>query len=80
MAHTAQVIHAAMGRMRHLLPRKPYVKVSGSIIAPPYRRWCGSEFKDDIFYLRSAEGEAYRLMNDLGQVSKAGQCVVDRVL
>ena len=71
MAHTANVIHETIGRIRHLLPRKQYVKVSGSIIAPPYRRWCGSEFKDDIFYLRSAEGEAYRLMNDLQCTNKS---------
>ena len=65
MLHTAQVIHEAVRRTRNLLPRKQYVKVSGSILAPPHRRWCGSEFKDDTFYLRSAEGEAHRLMNGL---------------
>jgi SAM-dependent methyltransferase len=65
VAHTAQVIHEALGRMRHLLPSKQYVKVPGSILAPPQSRWCGAEFKDDTFYVKSAEGEAHRLMNGL---------------
>ena len=65
MAHIAQVIHEALGRMRHLLPSKQYVKVPGSILAPPQSRWCGAEFKDDTFYVKSAEGEAHRLMNGL---------------
>lgn len=41
---------------------KEYVKVSGSIIPSSDRRWCGPEFKDDNFYLKSAEKEANRLI------------------
>jgi len=45
-----------------ILPRKEYIKVSGSIIPSPDLRWCGPEFKDDNYYLESAEGEANRLV------------------
>jgi SAM-dependent methyltransferase len=49
--------------VRKVLPEKEYVHVSGSTIASPDMRWCGPEFKDDDFYLKSAEGEANRLVN-----------------
>jgi len=49
--------------IKKILPRKEYVKVSGSIIPSPDRRWCGPEFKDDNFYLQSAEREANRLIS-----------------
>ena len=65
MASHASVIQKAIRRMRNLLPRKPYVQVAGSLLAPPERRWCDAEFKDDHFYLSSAEGEARRLMTRL---------------
>lgn len=45
------------------LLKPEFVKISGSIIPSPDRRWCGPEFKDDSFYLKSAEGEANRLVN-----------------
>ena len=45
---------------------KPYVEIKGSILPPPDRRWCGTEFKDDEFYLRSAEEEAMRLVKHFG--------------
>ncbi len=48
--------------IRKLLPKKGYVKISGSIIPSPDLRWCGPEFKDDHYYLKSAEGEADRLV------------------
>jgi SAM-dependent methyltransferase len=60
MTRKADIIHRAI---RKILPRKEYIKLSGSIIPSPDRRWCGPEFKDDDFYLRSAEGEANRLVN-----------------
>lgn len=47
---------------RKILPRQECVKVSGSIIPSRERRCCGPEFKDDSFYLESAEGEANRLV------------------
>ena len=47
-----------------ILPRMEYVKASGSIIPSPYIRWGGPEFKNDNFYLKSAEVEANRLIND----------------
>ncbi|UCG50865.1 MAG: class I SAM-dependent methyltransferase [Candidatus Latescibacterota bacterium] len=49
--------------IRKILPRNDYVEVSGSIIPPAKRRWCGAEFKNDNFYLKSAEGEANRLID-----------------
>ena len=49
--------------MTKILRSKKYVEVSGSIIPSKYRRYCGSEFKDDNFYLKSAEKEAKRLIN-----------------
>jgi cyclopropane fatty-acyl-phospholipid synthase-like methyltransferase len=60
MTGNANIIRRAI---RKILPRKEYVKVSGSIIPSPDRRYCGPEFKDDDFYLKSAEGEANRLIN-----------------
>jgi cyclopropane fatty-acyl-phospholipid synthase-like methyltransferase len=48
--------------IRKILPKKGYVKISGSIIPSPDLRWCGPEFKDDHYYLKSAEGEANRLV------------------
>jgi SAM-dependent methyltransferase len=58
--HKANIIRRAV---RKVIPRKKYVKMSGSIIPSPNRRWCGPEFKDDNFYLKSTEGEANRLIN-----------------
>ena len=52
--------------IKKILPIKKYVVVSGSIIPSRYSRCCGSEFKDDNFYLESAEKEANRL-NDYFQ-------------
>lgn len=48
---------------RTILPRQEYRKISGSIIPSPDKRWCGPEFKDDSFYLKSAEREATRLID-----------------
>ena len=49
-----------------LFKRKDYVKVDGSILVPPNKRWCGAEFKNNEFYLRSAEAEAIRIRDNLG--------------
>ncbi|MGD0962236.1 MAG: class I SAM-dependent methyltransferase [Methylomonas sp.] len=43
-------------------PKNDYVVVDGSIIPSPDKRWCGPEFKDDVFYIKSAEKEANRLV------------------
>lgn len=48
------------------LLKRDYVEVAGSIIPVPDRRWCGPEFKDDAFYLKSAEVEANRLIRHFG--------------
>jgi cyclopropane fatty-acyl-phospholipid synthase-like methyltransferase len=53
------------------MPRRDYVEVSGSIIPAPDRRWCGPEFKDDRFYLQSAEREAQRLVEHFQCTSSA---------
>jgi SAM-dependent methyltransferase len=37
------------------------VRFEGSVLPPAAMRWCGPEFKDDAYFLRSAEGEARRL-------------------
>lgn len=68
MSPVANVIRKAI---RKTLLRKEYVKVSGSIIPSPDRRGCGPEFRDDNFYLKSAEGEANRLMNHLQCTQKS---------
>lgn len=47
---------------RNLIPSQEYVSVSGSVIPAPDRRWCGQEFKNDAYYLKSAEGEAERIV------------------
>ena len=58
------MIRALLRRMiSRVQPRRNYVEVSGSILPAPDRRWCGPEFKDDDFYLRSAEREAQRLID-----------------
>jgi len=49
--------------IKKILPRKKYVEVSGSIIPSRYSRCCGSEFKDDNYYLESAEKESNRLID-----------------
>ena len=48
---------------RKLLGRKDFAHVDGSIIPAPDLRWCGAEFKDDSYYIKSAEGEAKRLID-----------------
>ena len=49
--------------IKKILPIKKYVEVSGSIIPSRYSRYCGSEFKDDNYYLESAEKESNRLID-----------------
>lgn len=51
---------------RRIVPRADHRVVDGSVLPPPELRWCGPEFRDDAFFLRSAEGEARRLMDRLG--------------
>jgi SAM-dependent methyltransferase len=46
---------------RRLLPGADHVRYRGCVLPPPEKRWCGPEFKDDAFLLRSAEAEAERL-------------------
>lgn len=46
---------------RRLLPGGGRVRYRGAVLPPPEKRWCGPEFKDDAFFLRSAEAEAERL-------------------
>jgi SAM-dependent methyltransferase len=60
---------------RRLVPRPDHVRVDGTVIPAPDRRWCGPEFKDDTYYLRSAEAEAERLTSRLGYT--AGSRVLD---
>ena len=50
--------------IKKILPITKYVEVSGSIIPSRYTRCCGAEFKDDNFYLESAEKEANRLIDN----------------
>ncbi len=50
-----------MSRYVHRAFSKEYVEYDGSIIPSPDGRWCGPEFKDDSYYIKSAESEATRL-------------------
>lgn len=68
MARIESTILKTIGKF---LPRKEYVELSGSIIPSPDRRWCGPEFKDDNFYIKSAEGEANRLINNFQCTQKS---------
>ncbi len=52
-----------------IYPEREYVKIDGSIIASPDRRYCGKEFKDDSYYIKSAEAEAKRLIENF-QISQ----------
>lgn len=47
---------------RVILPRKDHVVYSGTILPALNQRWCGPEFKDNSYYLQSAESEAQRLV------------------
>jgi SAM-dependent methyltransferase len=60
MQRIANLLRRALGKQT---PAPDHVQVSGSIIPSPDRRWCGPEFKDDNFYLTSAEREARRLID-----------------
>ncbi|MBF0196281.1 MAG: class I SAM-dependent methyltransferase [Planctomycetes bacterium] len=51
--------------LRKILFKKDYVKVDGSLIALPDRRWCGPDFKNDQYYLQSTENEVKRLIDNL---------------
>jgi SAM-dependent methyltransferase len=51
---------------RKLWPRSDYVLYQDSILPAPDMRWCGPKFKDDQFYVRSAENEAQRLVTHFG--------------
>ena len=44
--------------------KKDFIKVSDSIIPLPKARFCGSQFKNDKFFLKSAEIEANRLIDN----------------
>jgi SAM-dependent methyltransferase len=46
---------------RRLLSGAGSVRHHGSLLPPRAKRFCGPEFKDDAFFLRSAEAEARRL-------------------
>ncbi|HYJ78008.1 MAG TPA: hypothetical protein VEW03_00200, partial [Longimicrobiaceae bacterium] len=63
MIGTLRRVLRAAGR---LVPRADHRELDGSILPPPERRWCGPEFRDDAFFLRSAEAEARRLVERLG--------------
>jgi SAM-dependent methyltransferase len=59
---TVGMLYRTLGRLwRRLRPQADSVVSSGSVIPAPDRRWCGPEFKDDDFYIHSAECEAIRL-------------------
>ena len=46
--------------------RPDYVVFDGSRLPRPELRWCGHEFKDNAFYVHSAEVEAKRVLGLLG--------------
>jgi SAM-dependent methyltransferase len=58
---TGRVGGRILAAARRLIPGADRVRFGGSVLPPPEKRWCGPEFKDDAFFLRSAEGEAERL-------------------
>ena len=53
--------------IKHLItliyPRIEYVEVDGSVISSPGMRTGGKEFKDDMYYINSAENEAKKLID-----------------
>jgi SAM-dependent methyltransferase len=52
--------------IRSAFPISDHVEVDGSVIPSPDLRWCGPEFRDDAYFLDSAEGEARRLTMHFG--------------
>lgn len=55
-------------KLRNVLRRvgvfSDHVKFNGSTIPSPDKRWCGAKFRDDSYYLQSAENEARRLVEN----------------
>jgi SAM-dependent methyltransferase len=68
MICTAKIIRKII---KSIIPSQQYVKVSGSIIPSSGMRWCGTEFKDDNYFLASSESEANRLIKHFQCVSKS---------
>lgn len=54
-----------------ILPVKKYSIIDGSIIPKSNFRLCGQDFKDNSFYIKSAENEVDRLINHLGLNKKS---------
>jgi SAM-dependent methyltransferase len=59
----SRVANAVRKVTDHILPRKEYVEVSGSVIVAPHRRLSGLAFKDNDVYIQSSEREAHRLID-----------------
>jgi SAM-dependent methyltransferase len=55
-----------LGSVRRLLPRTDYVRFAGSVLPPRDMRSCGVEFRDDAFYLSSAESLAKSVRDRFG--------------
>ncbi|MDG5813847.1 class I SAM-dependent methyltransferase [Chitinispirillales bacterium ANBcel5] len=55
-----------LSKTKRLISKSDHITVSGSVIPSPDRRWCGPEFKNDEYYLKSSENEARRLVEVLG--------------
>ncbi len=51
---------------RVIFRSKDHVLFSDTVLPAPDMRWCGAEFKDNAFYLQSAEAEARRLIDHFG--------------
>jgi SAM-dependent methyltransferase len=56
-----RVMRGVGSALRRLRPGGGSVRYDGSVLPPAAQRWCGPEFKDDAYFLRSAEAEARRV-------------------
>jgi SAM-dependent methyltransferase len=60
------IINKTTKFVKKIFSRKDYIEISHSVIPAKHGRCCGVEFRNNEFYLKSAENEATRLVRNLG--------------
>lgn len=61
-----QIVKKLYRAIANLFPREDHQEYDGSIIPMPNMRWCGQAYKENSFYIESAEAEADRLISEFG--------------
>jgi cyclopropane fatty-acyl-phospholipid synthase-like methyltransferase len=60
------IVYKTSKLIKSILPKKDFVEVSGSVIPAKHGRCCGTGFRDNEYYLDSAEKDAKRLVEQFG--------------